>query len=112
MAEISQQPTNDQLDEQRIWAALKDVPDPELPAISVIDMGIVRRVEIDATRSHIRVEITPTFSGCPALLQPHQPPPHLSTLWLPTDCARKRLRPHALPRHRLLQPMSPTIRAV
>src|ERR1051326_9138380 len=72
MAEISQQPTNDQLDEQRIWAALKDVPDPELPAISVIDMGIVRRVEIDATRSHIRVEITPTFSGCPALLQIQQ----------------------------------------
>jgi ring-1,2-phenylacetyl-CoA epoxidase subunit PaaD len=43
-----------------IWAVLKDVPDPEIPAVSVLDLGIVRLVEED------KVIITPTYSGCPA----------------------------------------------
>jgi ring-1,2-phenylacetyl-CoA epoxidase subunit PaaD len=45
---------------QSIWAVLKGVPDPEIPAVSVLDLGIVRSVEED------RVIITPTYSGCPA----------------------------------------------
>ena len=45
---------------QGIWAVLKEVPDPEIPAVSVLDLGIVRSVEED------RVTITPTYSGCPA----------------------------------------------
>ncbi len=45
-----------------IWAVLKDVPDPEIPAVSVLDLGIVRSVEEE------RVIITPTYSGCPATL--------------------------------------------
>ncbi len=45
---------------QGIWAVLKDVPDPEIPAVSVLDLGIVRSVEEG------RVIITPTYSGCPA----------------------------------------------
>ncbi len=49
--------------------ALKDVPDPELPVISVIDMGIVRAIVIDEARSTIRIDITPTFAGCPAIPQ-------------------------------------------
>ncbi len=57
------------LDEQRIWEALKDVPDPELPAISVVDMGIVRRIQVNAASSTIQIDITPTFAGCPALSQ-------------------------------------------
>lgn len=57
------------LDEQQVWEALKDVPDPELPAISVVDMGIVRRIGIDAAASRIQVDITPTFAGCPAISQ-------------------------------------------
>ena len=43
-----------------IWAVLKDVPDPEIPAVSVLDLGIVRSVEEE------KVVITPTYSGCPA----------------------------------------------
>ena len=43
-----------------IWAVLKDVPDPEIPAVSVVDLGIVRDVEDG------KVVITPTYSGCPA----------------------------------------------
>lgn len=57
------------LDEQAVWEALRDVPDPELPAISVVDMGIVRRVVVDAVNSSVQVDITPTFAGCPALSQ-------------------------------------------
>ena len=45
---------------QGIWAVLKDVPDPEIPAVSVIDLGIVRSVDEE------KVVITPTYSGCPA----------------------------------------------
>ena len=43
-----------------IWAVLKDVPDPEIPAVSVLDLGIVRAVDEE------KVVITPTYSGCPA----------------------------------------------
>ena len=43
-----------------IWALLADVPDPEIPAVSVVDLGIVRSVAPD------KVTITPTYSGCPA----------------------------------------------
>ena len=57
------------LDEQQVWEALKDVPDPELPAISVVDMGIVRHIQVDTAASSIQVDITPTFAGCPALSQ-------------------------------------------
>jgi ring-1,2-phenylacetyl-CoA epoxidase subunit PaaD len=48
-----------------IWEALNDVPDPELPVVSLTEMGIVRDVAISA--NHIIVTITPTFAGCPAL---------------------------------------------
>jgi ring-1,2-phenylacetyl-CoA epoxidase subunit PaaD len=47
---------------QGIWAVLKDVPDPEIPAVSVLDLGIVRSVDEE------KVVITPTYSGCPATL--------------------------------------------
>ena len=44
----------------RLWAVLEGVPDPEIPVVSVVDLGIVR----DATED--RVTITPTYTGCPA----------------------------------------------
>jgi ring-1,2-phenylacetyl-CoA epoxidase subunit PaaD len=48
------------IDETAIMAVLADVPDPEIPAVSVLDLGIVRGIEGD------KVIITPTYSGCPA----------------------------------------------
>jgi ring-1,2-phenylacetyl-CoA epoxidase subunit PaaD len=54
-------------DEAAIRAALADVMDPELPMLSVVDLGIIHRVEIDPATGAIRVEILPTFVGCPAL---------------------------------------------
>lgn len=47
---------------QAVRALLANVPDPEIPAVSVIDLGIVRDV------SALRVLITPTYTGCPATL--------------------------------------------
>ena len=47
-------------DEAAIWSVLAAVPDPEIPAVSVVDLGIVRDV------ADGRVTITPTYSGCPA----------------------------------------------
>ena len=52
------------IDAAAIWRALAEVPDPEIPAVSVVDLGIVREVwAIPPT-----VRITPTYSGCPATL--------------------------------------------
>jgi ring-1,2-phenylacetyl-CoA epoxidase subunit PaaD len=48
-----------------VWDALAEIPDPEIPVISLVDLGVVRDVAIDGT--HVRVEFTPTFLGCPAL---------------------------------------------
>ncbi len=55
------------VDEAAVRAALAEVMDPELPMLSVVDLGIVHRVEVDAARGPIRVWILPTFVGCPAL---------------------------------------------
>jgi ring-1,2-phenylacetyl-CoA epoxidase subunit PaaD len=50
---------------ERVWQALAEIPDPEIPAISLVDLGVVRDVEVEGGRVH--VEFTPTFLGCPAL---------------------------------------------
>jgi len=50
----------------RIIAVLAGVPDPEIPVVSVLDLGIVR--ELRESSGGITVEITPTYSGCPATL--------------------------------------------
>jgi ring-1,2-phenylacetyl-CoA epoxidase subunit PaaD len=47
------------------WSMLADVPDPELPTVSVVDLGIARDVQYDGER--LVVTITPTYSGCPAM---------------------------------------------
>ncbi len=51
--------------EKEIWAYLEEVSDPEIPVLTVVDLGVVRAVEITETRCH--VTITPTYSGCPAM---------------------------------------------
>jgi len=53
--------------EAAVRAALADVPDPELPMLSVVDLGIVHRVRVASGDGPIHVEILPTFVGCPAL---------------------------------------------
>jgi ring-1,2-phenylacetyl-CoA epoxidase subunit PaaD len=48
----------------QVWEWLDAVPDPEIPVISIVDLGIVRRVAW--TDDELHVAITPTYSGCPA----------------------------------------------
>jgi ring-1,2-phenylacetyl-CoA epoxidase subunit PaaD len=52
-------------EEKEIWQILAEVKDPEVPVLSVIDLGIIRSITI--TGNHIDVVITPTYSGCPAI---------------------------------------------
>jgi len=47
------------------WEVLRAIPDPEIPVISIVELGIVREVTVSGTR--VRVAITPTYSGCPAI---------------------------------------------
>ena len=51
--------------EAQVWDALAQIPDPEIPVISLVDLGVVRGIDVDARR--VRVEFTPTFLGCPTL---------------------------------------------
>lgn len=54
--------------EERVWRALEGVTDPELPALNIVEMGLVREVStVDGDTGTVHVVITPTFSGCPAL---------------------------------------------
>ena len=51
--------------EQIIWQLLEEVKDPEVPVLSVIDLGIIRSVNNNGDK--IEIVITPTYSGCPAM---------------------------------------------
>lgn len=51
---------------EKIWAILESVTDPEIPVLSVTDMGIIREVNA-AVSEDVEVVITPTYSGCPAM---------------------------------------------
>lgn len=52
--------------ECRAWELLDTVHDPEIPSVSIIDLGIVREVTA-ADTAHVEVALTPTYSGCPAI---------------------------------------------
>jgi ring-1,2-phenylacetyl-CoA epoxidase subunit PaaD len=54
------------LDDAGAWAVLDTVLDPEVPVLSVVELGIVREVAVDAEASAAHVVVTPTYSGCPA----------------------------------------------
>ena len=58
-------PVRDNQDE-KIWALLQEVCDPEVPVLTILDLGVVRQVEITEDDKVI-VNITPTYSGCPAM---------------------------------------------
>ena len=50
------------------WRALEGVPDPEVPVISVVELGIVRGLQVTEAGA-VTVTITPTYSGCPAMFE-------------------------------------------
>lgn len=51
---------------EQIWDFLKEVTDPEIPVLNVVEMGIVRSVKTD--KHEVLIRITPTYSGCPAMV--------------------------------------------
>jgi ring-1,2-phenylacetyl-CoA epoxidase subunit PaaD len=57
--------------EKRVWNVLATVNDPEIPVLSILDLGIVRAVDVipssEAGKERIIITITPTYSGCPAM---------------------------------------------
>lgn len=54
------------IEEQKIWQLLGTVMDPEVPVLSIIDLGIVHDIKIDSS-TKIKITITPTYTGCPAM---------------------------------------------
>lgn len=96
-----------------VWSVLDGVPDPEVPAISVVELGIVRDVRVDE-RGAVTVVITPTYSGCPAmreierdvraaLLDRGWPDVRIETVYAPawttawmSDAAREKLRAYGI----------------
>jgi ring-1,2-phenylacetyl-CoA epoxidase subunit PaaD len=51
--------------EAEVWSALGEIPDPEIPVVSLVDLGVVKDVTVDGDR--VRIDFVPTFLGCPAL---------------------------------------------
>jgi ring-1,2-phenylacetyl-CoA epoxidase subunit PaaD len=51
--------------EEALWKALEGVMDPEVPVLSVVDLGVIRRVAQQDTVIH--VDLAPTYTGCPAM---------------------------------------------
>jgi ring-1,2-phenylacetyl-CoA epoxidase subunit PaaD len=50
---------------EQVWQAFEEIPDPEIPVVSLVDLGVIRSV--DVSDGHVHVEFTPTFLGCPAM---------------------------------------------
>jgi ring-1,2-phenylacetyl-CoA epoxidase subunit PaaD len=56
-----------QFSREQLLAVLDEVMDPEVPVLSVVELGIVRDVEVHEESGAVTVTVTPTYSGCPAL---------------------------------------------
>jgi ring-1,2-phenylacetyl-CoA epoxidase subunit PaaD len=59
-------------EETAVWKILETVPDPEVPVLSILDLGIVRDVQVEGPsdlhpKGQVTITITPTYSGCPAM---------------------------------------------
>ncbi len=70
MATVTAKPVCDDpaaIDEAAVWRWLDEVKDPEVPVVSVVELGIVRGVRVDGSGA-VTVDVTPTYSGCPATL--------------------------------------------
>jgi ring-1,2-phenylacetyl-CoA epoxidase subunit PaaD len=50
---------------EQVWDAFAEIPDPEIPVVSLVELGVIRSVDVSDGR--VQVEFTPTFLGCPAL---------------------------------------------
>lgn len=53
--------------EKEILCFLEQIPDPEIPVISIVELGVIRKVK--TSEAGVEIDITPTYSGCPAMKQ-------------------------------------------
>lgn len=70
MNAVDNQINSRDLSEGTIWNLMREIYDPEIPVISIVDLGIVRAIDVDKLENKdpkITVTITPTYSGCPAM---------------------------------------------
>ncbi|MFK7801879.1 MAG: 1,2-phenylacetyl-CoA epoxidase subunit PaaD [Anaerolineae bacterium] len=67
MVNANDKQSTNPLNHQLVWSAMHEIMDPEIPVISLVEMGIIR--EISLGKNEATVTMTPTFSGCPALLE-------------------------------------------
>ena len=69
----AERPLHRNINEAELWSILGEVKDPEIPVLSVVDLGVIRTIAIEhgdeGTKNspEITITITPTYSGCPAL---------------------------------------------
>lgn len=56
------------LNEEQVWELMHQIPDPEIPVIDIVELGVIRAVKIN-NPSSVEITITPTYSGCPAMKQ-------------------------------------------
>lgn len=107
------------MDTARVWKILETVSDPEIPVLTVVDLGIIRDVQVDEADScggengKVHVTLTPTYSGCPAIdvigfsvreaLSRHGYTPELHTVLTPawstdwiSDAGRRKLRAYGI----------------
>ena len=54
-----------ELQTNKIWQILERIPDPEVPIISIVELGIIR--DVSYKENQLNISITPTYSGCPAM---------------------------------------------
>lgn len=77
---------------EHILSLLSEIPDPEIPVISIVELGVVRDVKI--SDDEVELKITPTYSGCPAMKQME-------------DDIRKTLKAHHIDKFRIVTTYSP-----
>lgn len=65
MPELSVVDNNSSPELKNIWNVLENVQDPEVPALSLVDLGVVRDIHL-AKSGSVRIDVTPTYTGCPA----------------------------------------------
>ena len=54
------------ISEKEIWDVLEEVKDPEIPKVSIVEMGIITDVKV-SDKNFVNIKMTPTFAGCPAV---------------------------------------------
>lgn len=83
----------EKFDPAAIWAVLEEITDPEIPVLTIVDLGIAREVKRD-DEGRLEVVISPTYSGCPAM-------------YMLEEQIGEALVRHGFPDHRITTRLSP-----